>query len=297
MEEPCRLCKKNSELKESHIIPKAIFRWMKDTSATGYLRFSQNMNIPRQDGLKLPFLCSECEGQFSTYEKYFFEQIFLPLHNDKARIAYKNRFLKFAASIAWRTLKYFMEKDEIDHLNERQLKYCNRALEAWKDFLFDKKDSPSIFELHFYNFIDEVSLSGDTPNNIHRYLHRSVGFNLYRSDNVAFLYIKLPGLIFIGYITLPNDIKEFRKTRIKSSGKIELMDYTAPMYILDIIKEEAQKIAEYKNSISEKQQSKINDKYKNNAERANQSKTVQAIRKDIQQSKKSSIINKDNKDE
>nr|HAT8713570.1 hypothetical protein [Legionella jordanis] len=297
MKKPCRLCENNSELKKSHIIPKSIIKWMKNTSATGYLRSSENMNIVKQDGLKLPFLCSECECLFSTYEKYFYEQIFLPLHDDKERIAYNNNLLKFAASLSWRALKYFIEEDEIDHLNEKQIKNSTIALQRWKDYLFNKENSPGIFELHFYNFIGVVSSTGDLPNNTHRYLHRSIDFNLYSSSDVAFIYIKLPGLIIIGYITLPNDIEEFRDTRIKvANGKINPMNYTAPIYLLDIIKDEAQKIAEYQNSISEKQQSKINDKYKNNTQRASQSRTVQAIREDMQLSKKHSIINNDNKD-
>jgi hypothetical protein len=33
------------ELQESHILPGFVFRWMKETSATGYLRFGQQPNL------------------------------------------------------------------------------------------------------------------------------------------------------------------------------------------------------------------------------------------------------------
>ncbi|HAT3877884.1 TPA: hypothetical protein I8669_002716 [Legionella pneumophila] len=281
MNDTCRLCEKSSKLANSHILPKSIFNWMKETSATGYLRSSQKVDVPQQDGIKTPFLCLECEKQFSTYEKYFKEKIFLPLHDKKDSVPYNNGLLKFSASLAWRVLKYTIEQKNIEHLTKRQLEKCDSALKAWKDYLFNKKDSPGIFELHLYNFIGHVSSSGDLPDNIHRYLHRSISFNLYASNSIAFIYIKLPGFIIIGYITLPNDIKEFRATRIKVvHGMIEPMRYMAPMYIWDLIKQEALKSAEYQNSISKKQQLKIDDKYQNNIQKASQSKTVQAILKD-----------------
>lgn len=285
MNDICRLCEKSSELADSHILPKSIFKWMKETSATDYLRFSQKMDVPQQDGLKTPFLCHECENQFSTYEKYFKEKIFLPLHDNKDSVSYNNGLLKFSASLAWRVLKYTIEQKNTNHLTKRQLEYCDSALRAWKDYLFNKKDSPGIFELHLYNFIGHVSSSGDLPDNIHRYLHRSISFNLYASDSIAFVYIKLPGFIIIGYITSPNNINKFRASRIKvAHGMIEPMKYMAPTYILDIIKQEALKASGHQNSISEKQQLKIDDKYRNNIQRASQSKTVQAILKDLQKS-------------
>jgi hypothetical protein len=50
---PCRLCGEMKELQESHILPGFVYRWMKETSATGYLRFAQQPNLRVQDGVKL----------------------------------------------------------------------------------------------------------------------------------------------------------------------------------------------------------------------------------------------------
>ena len=36
---PFRLCGETKELQESHILPGFVYRWLKETSATGYLRF------------------------------------------------------------------------------------------------------------------------------------------------------------------------------------------------------------------------------------------------------------------
>jgi hypothetical protein len=65
---PCRLCSETKELRESHILPGFVYRWMKETSATGYLRFGQQPNVRVQDGLKLHLLCGDCEQRFNQWE-------------------------------------------------------------------------------------------------------------------------------------------------------------------------------------------------------------------------------------
>src|SRR3989338_2133962 len=60
----CKLCGINDELQNSHIIPSFIYRWLKETSGTGFLRFGQTPNKRVQDGLKDYLLCSSCEGLF-----------------------------------------------------------------------------------------------------------------------------------------------------------------------------------------------------------------------------------------
>ena len=61
----CRLCGATKELQESHILPGFVFRWKKETSATGYLRFGQQPNLRVQDGVKLHLLCRDCERRFN----------------------------------------------------------------------------------------------------------------------------------------------------------------------------------------------------------------------------------------
>ncbi len=54
MQGKCRLCGKNADLQESHIIPSFVYRWLKDSSGTGYLRFGPEPNKRVQDGYKNP---------------------------------------------------------------------------------------------------------------------------------------------------------------------------------------------------------------------------------------------------
>lgn len=298
MSNTCRLCGNNAPLLKSHIIPKFIFDWVKKTSATDYVRFNQNIDMPEQDGLKLSWLCSKCEQIISTYEKYFADRVFYPLHENAARITYNNGLLKFAASIAWRILQYKIELNQTENFNEKLIRASNQALIRWHDYLFNKTKNPGNYELHFYNYLGIISSIKSLPNNIHRYLHRDTGFNLYRIGEVALVYIKLPGFIIIGYISLPKNNIEFKKTRIcVTSGTIEPMIYQAPIELWEIIKDEAQKAEEYQKSISDRQKTKINEKYKQNLQRASESETIKALTKDIHLNGINSVFDKVKKKE
>jgi hypothetical protein len=74
----CRLCGVISELRESHILPAFVYRWMKDTSATGYVRSSQQPNVRAQDGVKVHLLCGDCEARLNQWETEFARRIFYP---------------------------------------------------------------------------------------------------------------------------------------------------------------------------------------------------------------------------
>lgn len=112
-------------------------------------------------------------------------------------------------------------------------------------------------------------------------LQRSVEIDVQASNNIAFVYTKLPGLLFIGYIKL-NDSKPWRKTRIcVHNGRIEPMEYSIPLELWDIIKQKAEESQVLQKSISEKQQDKIKQDYLDNIQEANKSGTIEALSKDI----------------
>ncbi|PWY54117.1 hypothetical protein DGG96_16995 [Legionella qingyii] len=277
----CRLCNQKGELRESHIVPKLIFRWLIRTSATSYLRFGTQINKRVQDGLKLYWLCSDCECKLCTWETYFSNKIFRPLrHVD--HVSYNNNFLKFAVSLSWRVLKYFQELGGLNDFDDKIVKASDQALLNWKEFLFNNNKNPGGYEQHLYNFIGEVSSAhSELPVNINRYLQRSVEIDVQASKNIAFVYTKLPGLLCIGYIKL-NDSKPWRKTRIcVHNGRIEPMEYSIPLELWDIIKQKAEESQVLQKSISEKQQDKIKQDYLDNIQEANKSGTIEALSKDI----------------
>ena len=73
--EYCKLCNKKAQLQESHIIPKLVYKWMKQ-SGTGRLRQNKILNRPLQDGIKEYMLCTACEKEFGKREDWFKKNIF-----------------------------------------------------------------------------------------------------------------------------------------------------------------------------------------------------------------------------
>jgi hypothetical protein len=108
------LSRENKEQKNSHILPKFIFRWIKKTG-TGRLRNIEKVNIPLQDGIVLPFLCGTCENKFNKVETYFANTFFYPIiKNDIAEIKYNENLQYFFVSIFWRLLKHNLYEDVIN---------------------------------------------------------------------------------------------------------------------------------------------------------------------------------------
>jgi hypothetical protein len=92
----CALCRKTSILIQSHIIPKFVYKWLKDNSATGYLRFGKNPNKRSQDGFKENMLCRNCEDIFNKWETEFATNIFHPFAaNTSGSYEYKIWFATF----------------------------------------------------------------------------------------------------------------------------------------------------------------------------------------------------------
>ena len=78
----CALCGEDKELQLSHIIPKFIGKYLKNTSI-GNIRSHENPNRIAQDIEKHYMLCHDCEELFSASERYFANTVFYPYKRDK----------------------------------------------------------------------------------------------------------------------------------------------------------------------------------------------------------------------
>ncbi|MDZ4137692.1 MAG: hypothetical protein U1D66_02305 [Erythrobacter sp.] len=111
MQGNCGFCGSFSELRGSYVLPAFVFRWLRDRSGKGHLRNTDNPNRRVQDGLKLPWLCDECEGRFSKFETAFATKAFHPWHQGQTAISYQEWMLKFCVSVSWRVLQYSRGKN------------------------------------------------------------------------------------------------------------------------------------------------------------------------------------------
>jgi hypothetical protein len=101
----CRLCGQSAELRDSHIIPKFVFDWMKETGGD-YIRYSGSPNQRCQDGYKVELLCDACEQRFSKRERWFCEKVFVPyLKENEVVFQYDESLFYFLVSLLWRVLQ------------------------------------------------------------------------------------------------------------------------------------------------------------------------------------------------
>src|SRR6266852_6963280 len=87
----CRLCQQTGNLEESHILPRFVIRWQRDTAVSA-IREAERPNVRTQDGTKLPFLCSKCEDRFEKWETPFATEVFHPAHRPIATMPEQVRY-------------------------------------------------------------------------------------------------------------------------------------------------------------------------------------------------------------
>ena len=168
----CALCAKSSDLQASHIIPGFVFDWLRETSATGYFRFSQSPNRRVQDGWKPRMLCWNCEQRFSVWEREFAEKCFVPINSGRVRrISYGPWMLKFATSVSWRVLRVFAATGGLSGFPDHILAKVDDTLQAWACFLLGSQFDQGSNEQHMFVVDVLESTSNDNPPaNISRYL-------------------------------------------------------------------------------------------------------------------------------
>lgn len=283
----CALCSKENELRESHIIPKFVFTWFKDTG--GAIRSNRLPNLRIQDGEKEYLLCGDCEELFNIWEKPFCEKLFLPLHSNQPTafpIRYGSWALRFAVSVSWRVLLYYSRLHDLSHLSENQNEAALKALAVWRGFLLGELPNPSQFEQHLV--ITDVIKNYSGPKIspfLNRYLLRTVHMSVICSNKSAMVYTKMGRLILIGFIQGNSEGWKGTKLHI-NKGLIMPRDYRLPQNIADYWNEQANEGAKALASISAKQSKKIQEYILNNADELSTSDLFRAMQYDVYHSGK-----------
>lgn len=215
----CRLCGGQGPIRQSHIIPKFIENWTKDTSATGFLRSPANPNLRTQSFSKIRLLCDACEQRFSVAEKAFSERIFGPYQEHrKGTFRYGSWLEKFAVSLAWRTT--VAEIEPLRDQNPKLASTADSALGAWSKFLLDEEERPgphNFYLLFFDGLMPDRRLR--RPEGFHSYVLRASDSTLGSDGSDLVAYTKLPGILFCAAIE-PRRRAGWPRSRICSSGTI-----------------------------------------------------------------------------
>jgi hypothetical protein len=281
----CALCGGPGPRRDSHILPAFVFDYMKESSATGYIRFGTCPNRRVQDGIKLPLLCDDCEGKLSCWEKLFAERIFVPYH-DPARLDqpcyhYEEWLAKFAVSVSWRSLQlhrhYGLPLGFPGQFNSR----ADEAEKTWREFLLGERPHPGAFEQHIVLFDTIVDADMRLPSNINRFLTRSPVVDIVFNSKSAFVFSKLCKVVVIGCIEMPT-IKHWRGTKVRINyGRLPECRPFVDIRLQQYIAEKAKSLAALQASISDRQREKIKEASLTDADRTANSATFQALLDDI----------------
>lgn len=266
------------------MLPAFVFRWMKESSATGFLRFGREPNRRVQDGEKRYWLCRDCETLLCQWETPFATQVFHPLIADGGqRIWYGDWMLKYCVSVSWRVLSMYVEDGQLDHFGDRQRLSVALALKKWSAFLLGDEPHPGAYEQHFLPLDSVESFSGgDMPANINRYLLRAVDLALATGDGGAIVYSKFAKFILVGFIDVPYP-KHWVGTKVHvREGHVGQGHITLPKGFGDFLFARCRRYAEVKEQISENQQAKIAASMQKDLDKVAASKSFKALQNDVE---------------
>lgn len=283
MEGICKLCSHRGKLEESHIIPAFLYKWLKETSGTGFLRFGESPNLRSQDGFKEHWLCSSCEDLFSKWESLFASEIFYPLvEGNASNFRYQDWLLKFAVSTSWRALLFIKETAGISYFPNHLATEAENAIAQWEKFLLGKSPHPDEYEQHMLplgvisSFTDEK-----IPTNINRYLLRSIDLDAVCSPTEAFVYVKLPYVLSIGFIHVKRP-RDWQGTKVHvERGTLGSERYVLPAKVGDYILGQARMAKEVQDSISKVQKAKIEESLWKGIDRTSDSGSFKAMQADV----------------
>lgn len=212
----CKLCQENSKIENSHIIPKFIGRWLKNTSGTGYLRaVKADGNSERsQDLSKVPLLCKDCEERISEFETFFANTIFYPLKNNKLQsIPTDERIGKFAVSVSLRVIWVLLEIEDLV-----ALKWKEKILELekeWRNYIWGNTPFVKGSNTHHILFHSKNLLKVGLPNHPNLILHllRSSVFQIFEIFGKVYVSSHMAGIHVISMIS-PANLPVSRGTQV-----------------------------------------------------------------------------------
>jgi hypothetical protein len=298
----CSLCGAIAPLCDSHIIPSFATAWLKNTSATGFLRSPAAINKRIQDGKKETLLCDRCEQHFSIDEKTFAEKVFYPYVDTEldqrgvprgvvAQIKYDLWLLRFTISVHWRIVAT-SQNDEYFNANApaRLREACERFAQTWRDFLLGQRQDTGGTDSHILFLQSLSSVKGSLPlhmeDAIDSYLLRSVDATTVEGPLHMAVYAKV-GPVALYTSIQPGHLNKMRGTRIRTKGIVttrqDILNKHVAGFVFFSRPKEVLHMAEY----STRQESVIRETILNNPDRAwnSMSRTVAENMKTIRAKK------------
>lgn len=197
VEGKCRLCKKQSQLCESHIIPEFIYKQLlRDHNKGGrFLKMNAFGKIWHDNhAVKKELLCHGCEETLSKIEspasKFYRSQSHY----------YGKWMLPFAVSLSWRSLIYKMEFADKPPIQDIEIS------DIWGGYLLSQKLQKNMLPLSQHVFLCEGIEKGFVD----------AGGDIISFEGERYVVTKAGSLLVIGM--MKNNDRSWRKSRVKSVG-------------------------------------------------------------------------------
>jgi len=259
----CKLCLKNKSIRNSHIFPQFITDWLRNTSVTEKMRWSNNPNKRVQDTKRVKLLCEDCEKLFSAFEKYFSETIFKPVLNSHNPVVdYNHKLLKFAVSLSWRMLA--ISSQEYPWKVPAHKLAAEKAEKQWREFLLHDTDLNG-YEHHLLmlRFMAGAPKIKGTDIDVNWYFFQSIDGTIVQNIQEAFVYMKLPGFVFISPIE-PKPFIHMSGTLIGKEGKFEFYKQKPNQEIFKFLIDRSKEALSPLRTLSKRQKDKIEAEYDKN---------------------------------
>lgn len=212
----CKLCQNSDNLRDSHVLPKFLGKYLKDTSATGYLMAIDTDGRPSrgQDLYKRKLLCTSCESILNEAETFFANNIFYPFQNGTLKtIPINEQLSRFAVSVSLRAL-WIMRLAQ--HPLAEKWKQKLKELEIeWRSYLLNLPNFVKGQNSHHILLCDENLLAigvKNSPNLMHSVM-RTSAYYLFEKFDKAYVFANLAGVQVISMIS-PAELPVSRGTQV-----------------------------------------------------------------------------------
>jgi hypothetical protein len=253
----CAFCGGPGPLKDSHVLPAFLFRWLRAYSVTGHMRNSDTPNRRVQDGVKKPWLCDTCEQNFSRYETAFAGKLFHPWLKGNRRVRYDAWLLKFCVSVSWRVLKHCHGHNPNARYTADQLALLGEAEATWGAFLKGDVPHPGKFEQHLviWDLIEETNIL-NMPPNINRFLMGAITMDIIGGTRSMMTFAKMGRFMLFGIIQKGSNT--WGGTKIYANeGWIEAGKKELPGVLKGFILDRAAMTADHYSAMSDVQHDKM----------------------------------------
>ncbi len=258
----CALCKKDKELRDSHIIPKFVFNWMKKTGSLNFRKVITS-NKRDQDGPKLKLLCNDCEQKFSKFETWYSRSIFHPILDDmlankgqhtKLSFEYNENLYAFCMSFLWRALKVNIQSNDCPG---ELIPLLNEVESEWRMFLHKNQFPVRWNKIHMW-VLDKIDDFAGKPPAFDLYIMRSTDATIAHGEGQLFVFAKAARFMFFAPLIGFENEKLFVNTLINPLGG----NFIIPQFIEDprigeFIVNRVNQISGFAVPLSETQQEKI----------------------------------------